>query len=63
MQYKKYDMHAFGRVMAHVEYPACDSNCYWFGIKVWDSKTGFIKCAEHINEDGDEFYLIEVQTI
>lgn len=56
-------MHAFGRVMAHVEYPACDSNCYWFGIKVWDSKTGFIKCAEHINEDGDEFYLIEVQTV
>jgi len=60
MQYKKYSVVSIGRVIAQVEYPSCNDNCWWFSIKVWDSNKGFIKSAQYLTEDGYQFDLIEV---
>ncbi len=59
--YKSYNVVSNGRVMAQVEYPADNANCWWFNVQVWSPVTGFIKSAQHLTEDGDQFDLVEAK--
>ena len=61
VQYKSYNIVLNGQVMAKAEYPASEANSWWYGIKVWTPEGGFIKSAQHLDEEGYQFDLVEAK--
>lgn len=59
MKYKSYKLMVNGFAVAEVKYPAHLDNCWWFSIRVWSPENGFIKSAQHLDEDGVLFNLVE----
>jgi hypothetical protein len=43
-----------------VEYPASAVNCKWYGISMWNEKTGFVKMAQIVTGDNIFWNIEEV---
>ena len=55
---KKYNIFRDGVETGEVTYPANADNSKWFGIQMWNEKTGFVKMAQIVTGD-NTFWNIE----
>ena len=55
---KKYNIFRDGVETGEVTYPANADNSKWFGIQMWNEKTGFVKMAQIVTGD-NIFWNIE----
>ena len=57
MKNKAYKTFRDGVELEEIEYPAND-NSKWYGIQMWNEKTGFVKMAQIVTGD-NTFWNIE----